>query len=166
LVVAVSIVETIVSSTWLSAYFRFGLVLFRAETSVTERFGPVPDGQVLEARLRGDVFRAILFRPVGTNQYGFRETTKLGSFGFYTPVMHGLLAFHPGTGRVVVVGFANWGALGFLALLLCVTGLIALVAVGAGGLVLGSVYVIQRRRFKAVLDAAVASWSVSRSSGA
>ena len=154
-VLAVLIVEIFLSGAWVSFYFRNGLPLFQRRVQLAQAFTRVPEKEQLEQSLKRKYLPSPVFRKLDLYTYAFREKTfELSAFS-YTPVMHGLLSFHPQKAEVVVMGFANWFTLAFcLAVVILSWQWLEPLFILFLALLMGVIYVFQSRRYAAVADIA------------
>ena len=166
ILIAVAIIESILSLSWAKLYFTTGIPVFSRELNAFSPGAPVPTAEELSARLARSKYPPLIFHDLGGNRFAFREKAWTGFSRFtYTPVMRGLLAFDPLQAKVRVTGRANWFTLLFslafllpflswhtpvlalLPFLLFLVGLLALI------------YRIQAGRFTEAATAAVNAWS-------
>ena len=165
-VLGLALIEVFLWGTFNRFYFTIGIVILRHEVRASSA-AVIPAAGELESRLGGSVLPSLVFRPLYSGQYAFRERVWSGFFRLgYTPVMHGLLVFDRTTSRVRVLGLANWFMLGFAGFIIYVA-----YSLGVPGIpiivflvvLLGAIYVIQARRFREVANVAAAYWSGDRS---
>ena len=148
LVVAVALIEVVLSGTWSPFYFTRGLPLFRRKVAIPSL------GALVEERLEqahaGGLVPPLLFRRLSGTEIAFREKALAIRLLSHTPVMHGLIRQDRDEGNVYVIGLANWFPLAFAVFFMAMTlhwdptCLIFLF------LVLGLIYAIQARRYASV----------------
>jgi len=122
--------DVILSWSWQSAYFRYGLPLFWQTRHVVTSKQLVDCVPFLEKRLRHDISPVIEFQAIGQNEYAFREKVFSSGGLRYLHIMHGYLHLEPDTQQLTVIGHAKWFVV--TALLLVVAGLVVELANGAG----------------------------------
>lgn len=157
LFILTAVAEYALLISWNTAYFQLGIPIFSSQVELP-RSAPTPiSADMLEAWQHQSLFQPLVFRSLDDGVFGFREVLWNGLFHrAYTPVMHGQLTFNRETGKIVVLGLANWSVLVFGALWLSTMShlglfwlqlLLPVVFVG--------IYVLQFRRFRQVaIDAA------------
>lgn len=155
-VLVVLTLEIFLSGVWVGFYFRNGLPLFQRRVQIVQTFAHIPEPKQLEELLKRKYMPPLVFRKLDLYTYAFREKLFELSLFSYTPVMHGLLSFHPEKAEVVVTGFANWFvfAFCFAVVILSREWLDPLFIVFPAAIV-GAIYVFQSRRYAAVADIAV-----------
>jgi hypothetical protein len=103
-IAVIAIVEFFLARSWMPAYFRYGLPLFRMRVH-----GVRLDPQA-EARLVGVAEQRasrIVFRRLSESEIAFREKGRSAPSFRYTPILHGLLRYVPEEGATYVIGWAN-----------------------------------------------------------
>ena len=105
-VLAITIVEIVLSARWNLFYFTVGLPIFvrRIDRVVAVAELSLDELQKSTATVAGT---PILFRRLGPDAIAFREKGLGGSI-HYMPIMHGLIRRRAEEATVVVLGFANW----------------------------------------------------------
>lgn len=152
-VVAVAIVEIVLSLRWNKFYFSSGVPVFRQELAAHSPKPELPSSQRMEDRLSKSAFPPLQFRQLDSDRLGFREEAAGTWLRFsHTPVMHGLLRFNRPGARVEVIGFLNWFVLVFV--FAVVIAFLALI------------YVIQAKRFRQVATYALQEWNAVPQQGA
>jgi hypothetical protein len=109
--ILVAVVEIILSSTWNVVYFKYGLPVFRRSYDTIPGHYKVPSVADLEAVLKSRFSHSVVFKQLDSHEYAFREKAFEFTWFHATPVMHGLLRWHPESGKVTVVGQTLIGSL-------------------------------------------------------
>jgi hypothetical protein len=158
---ALILIESVLSLTWNRFYFSHGIVLFCKETQFQVRHGALPlSADAIEVEF-DQAFNGqkILFREISPGLIAFRE--KWFNFRFksfrYSPLMHGVIITDISSGKYIVKGIANWS---FLFVLLYAVWISVPVLSSRGGFVLPVafllisivVYLVQRRRLEQLLS--------------
>lgn len=155
-VLAVLLLEMVLSGTWISFYFRKGLPLFQRRLQLAHSFTRIPEPDQLEQSLKGQYMPSLLFHKLDSYTYAFREKTFEFNLVGYTPVMHGLLSFHPEKAEIVVTGFANWFIFAMcLAVVIYSREWLDPLFIVFPAAIVGVIYVFQSRRYATVADIAV-----------
>ena len=152
-VFVVLILEIFFSGTWASFYFRKGVLLFQRRVQIAQTFTCVPEPDQLEQSLKKSYLPSLVFHKLDLYTYAFREKLfELNLFG-YTPVMHGLLSFHPEKAEVVVTGFANWFVFAFcLAVIILFREWFDPLFILFPAAIVSAIYIFQSRRYATVAD--------------
>ena len=164
IVLAVVLVEWILSGLFNKFYFTFGIPLFRRELTCTSGETSPPPPEELEEALPSTAYYPLAFHELDESRYGFRERFWGGGFFkfHYTPLMHGLLTFDRDTKRVRVTGFANWSAIALVIFLVVSLAKADVMHFGVFfAAVLALLYGIQAYRFGKVAQVAADAWSAS-----
>jgi len=166
--VAVAVVEIVLSLRWNKAYFSTGIPIFRQELSAQSPKPELPSSQRMEDRLSKSAFPPLQFRQLDSDDMGFREKAAGAWLRLsYTPVMHGLLRFDRSGARLEVIGFLNWFVLVFV-----LAGIMAAFSFQAPVFlvflvgVLALIYMIQAKRFRQVATYALQEWNAVSREGA
>ena len=112
ILIAVALIETILSSIFARPYFRFGLPLFVRTLPARERTISQSES-ALNERFGKGMWPAIVFKRFSPTEIAFREKVFHFSWFSYTPVMHGFVRLVPEEATVRVYGMANWFAVLF-----------------------------------------------------
>jgi hypothetical protein len=150
-VVAITIVEIVLSVRWNLFYFTVGLPIFvrRIDRVVAVAELSLEELQQSTASMAGT---PILFRRLGPDAIGFREKgLGIGGFFHYTPIMHGLIRRRAEEASVVVLGFANWSIVALSLFTVLVTGKDFLVVAPYLLGVVGIIYLIQSVRYSRIV---------------
>lgn len=158
------LVEALLTWRFNRFYFTVGLPLFKTEHRSDLTSKAIPSAEQLIACMPNSSFQSLVFSQIDSTRFAFRESAwaRFPRIS-YTPIMHGLLSFDGDTGRIRVVGLANWLPSVFLALV--VVGIpmqdsFPFVAFLIGTLLL--IYAIQFKRFREVATLAAACWSENK----
>ena len=119
-VLAITIVEIVLSARWNLFYFTVGLPIFmrRVDRVVTVAELSLDELQQSTATVAGT---PILFRRLAPDTIAFREKPFGGSM-HYMPIMHGLIRRRAEEASVVVLGFANWYIVALILMFAVLTG--------------------------------------------
>ena len=152
---------------WYRPYFEHGIPLFRTSVPSSAASDLMPEPGRLEYECQKRFHAYFTFRKLGPTSYGFRERSTTSISFHYTPVMHGSLRFLPHSASVVVTGYLNWFPLAFSCLFLTgflrdarlsgFTSELLIFPVGLVALLL-LIYLVQRRKFQQVAEAAAGAW--------
>jgi hypothetical protein len=106
IVLAIAVVEIVLSAKWNRFYFTAGLPIFirRIDRVVGIENLSLDELQKSAATVAGT---PLLFRRLAPDTIAFREKPFGGSI-HYIPIMHGLIRRRPEEATVVVLGLANW----------------------------------------------------------
>ena len=103
--IAVGVVESILSAIWQPHYCRLGIPVFRCAMRV-QGSAPPPSAHALERTVPNGPYSPMAFRDVGAGAYAFRETMFGGRT--YSAIMRGVVRFEPDRELVAVTGYLNW----------------------------------------------------------
>ena len=160
----VVLLEAVLAFRWTPFYFRHGLRVFRMTVSVPRVSSHLPDAQTLSTVNRRAFVLPIRVHRLDRTSFAVRErwTTPI-QFG-YTPVMHELLEFDLSHHWVRITGLANWFTPLFLvvAITLPLSNDRYLLFGGGGLLLLSSIYLLQRHRYRSLAVAAAGLWTESK----
>jgi hypothetical protein len=120
IVVAIAIVEIVLSAKWSRFYFTVGLPIFWRRV---DRVTALED-QSLEELLQVATTVAatpLLFRRLGPDLIAFREKAFGGSI-HYMPIMHGVIRRRPEEATAVVLGLVNWYIVALIAMFAILMG--------------------------------------------
>jgi hypothetical protein len=162
---AVLVVEIVLSGTFAKPYFTIGLPLFMCEVNSGGRSAPLPSPEQIAAALPKTIFHRFVFSQLEPSRFAFRERAWGSFFRFsYTPVMHGSLLFDRNAGRVRMVALANWFPLAFVALFAATipSDEAFPFTVFLGALLL-FIYAIQVKRYREVANIAAQCWGNEKS---
>ncbi len=158
--VAIGLLEIIISALWWRIYFDFGLPIYKRTLKITNDKIRLLSAQELENELPELAWRPpLLVRQIGEMKFAFRE--KFLFFGFsYAPVMHGVMHYDQDKRELIIAGLANWYALLFsiffisLAVSFMFESKELMFLILPVGLLLieGNGYLTQRRRFNQVVE--------------
>lgn len=157
-VIAVVVAELFLSSTWNRSYFRNGIPIFRRSYDAIPGRLQIPSVAELEAALKSRYSHSIVFRQLDSREYAFREKAFEFTLFHATPVMHGLLRWDSDSGKVSVVGYANWFMLGFTLLWFSMMTPRFSFFMVFFILAVGLLYFIQAKRFDKVGKIACEKW--------
>lgn len=168
-VLAVLIVEVVLSGTFAKPYFTIGLPLFKCEIGCGVQSTPPPSPEQITEALPKTAFHAFVFSQLEPSCFAFRERVwDMSLFRLtYPPVMHGTIVFDRTAGQVRVVALANWFPFAFVALF--ATNIPASEALPFGLFLAGLllfllfIYAIQVMRFREVATAAAQCWAIEKS---
>ena len=106
IVVAIAIVEIVLSAKWSRFYFTVGLPIFWRRV---DRVIGLEDQSLHELLQVAATVAAtpLLFRRLAPDLIAFREKAFGGSI-HYTPIMHGVIRRRPEEATAVVLGLVNW----------------------------------------------------------
>jgi len=155
-VIAVALVESIVSGFWAPFYFRWGIPLYRRTIPYVSSRRPELDAEALTGKFARRAVVSLVFQSLRPGYIAFRERIIQVTLIHYTPIMHGLIRLDDRDAAVTVVGHANIWPLCFAAVWVsfCFTeGMIAparVLFLGILPLALGFCYAIQASRFSGV----------------
>jgi hypothetical protein len=176
MIFGLAIVEIFLLNSWNRWYFTWGIPLFRRKynNDGVSSLHKWPTASRIEClyTAKGIQFPAITVCELSTTEYAFRH--KWFTFGQSRsfPVIRGLLLWDITSGAVIVVGYANWYTILFLALWIwpiVLTNVLVWPVVLANALVsvlvglffttlVGLLYVIQSRCFDEVGKLAIQAW--------
>ena len=151
-VVAIAIVEGVLSWKWNRSYFTFGLPIFQRRV---ERRGGLAglDLDELQKRCATAAGAPMMFQPLGPNEIAFREK-PMGGLIHYMPLMRGVIRHRPEEPTVVVAGLVQWYILALAAILSWAAlrwhAMVVVVYLGAAIAIL---YLIQGVRFYRIASA-------------
>jgi hypothetical protein len=154
----VAVVEIILSSTWNAFYFRYGLPIFRRSYDTISGHYNVPSVEELEAALKSRFSHSVVFKQLDSHEYAFREKAFEFTWFHATPVMHGLLSWHPESGKVTIVGRVNWFIVAFTVIWFSMVRHIFDFIFIFFVLLVGLLYFIQAKRFEKVGKIACEKW--------
>jgi len=150
-VAVVLAIEVILSGTFSSVYFRFGLPVYTKRISTTDRALPAFEARI-EQESSGGLMSPFVFRRLSPTEVAFRER----AFGFrlfsYTPVMHGLVRLVPEEGAAYIIGWLNWFVAVFsisVIFFVVTMSFDSMFLAFLGGLIL-LIYLVQSRRYRGV----------------
>ena len=150
--------ELLLSGTWNSAYFRFGVPLFRYSVEHRVPVTRLPDASGLMSALPKSGYVPLRVHELDPVTYAVREAFWGGmSKIYYTAIMRWVLELSA-DGSIRIVGKANWFALGFTGSVAAM-GLTGLADVGLSIILIGLVvfiYSVQAHRFRKVAEIACA----------
>jgi len=173
ILIAISLIETILSATWNKAYFKFGIPVFIKNITVVPHHTNIPNRLLFENKFRTkwfELYPPLFFREIENNVYGFRGSLiglRNGSGIF------GVVIFDAENDLVTVKGNLSWGMVVFLLFWLIVlpfTYLLGafglyeplwLIALGYFGVLfinLGIFYFFEYVIFSAIGEFAALSW--------
>lgn len=165
--------ELLLSATWHSTYFRYGIPIYRQTLKANGYPGQPPSAQAVEKAVPTGIWTGIAVHQLDKDILAFRE--KLIEWRFfrmnYTPLMHGAMKFDKESGSLKVVGFLNGFPvffvlmfIGFLVTMIVTThrfsGVILIFPLFMVGL-FTFIYSIQSSRFNTVAKTAVQLWSAN-----
>jgi hypothetical protein len=150
-VVAIAIVEYVLSWKWNRSYFTFGLPIFLRRVERRNGLAGL-DLEQLQKRCATAAGAPMMFQPLGPDLIAFREK-PMGGLVHYMPLMRGVIRHRPEESSVVVAGLVQWY---FVALAVILSwGLRAnmMVVVVYLGAALAILYLIQGLRFYRIANA-------------
>lgn len=104
--VTVLIVETLLSSYWVSSYFRNGIAVFTKTFPFNEVTSISPDD--LSSKFHRPSL-SIVFVNISKYEIAFREPVKIILIHpFYVFLMRGIIKIDMQNKKIIVVGYANW----------------------------------------------------------
>ena len=119
-VLAITIVEIVLSAKWNRFYFTVGLPIFIRRV---DRVTSLQDQSLHELLQVATTVAAtpLLFRRLGPDVIAFREKAFGGSI-HYTPIMHGVILRRPEEATAVVLGLVNWYIVALIAMFAILLG--------------------------------------------
>lgn len=162
--IAVAVLEIILSASWSDFYFRVGVPVFRKTFSYVGLTPTELRAEELSAQFEGKIAPSILFVRLSRCDIAFREKMLQWRVLNYTPLMHGIIRDDPVRQEITVTGHANWFAFAFLiwwyvSIFDFGLGRSELIFFAAPLLVYGLIYLIQYKRFSSVFRSVVARHS-------
>ena len=112
IVLAVGLLEGVLSWRWARLYYRSGVPIYRHRRPYLG-FGEMGGlDSVLTQQLRSSSTSSIVVKRVGDGEFAFREPMFERGFRFrYTPIMHGHIEFVSTERALTVTGRLNWSTL-------------------------------------------------------
>lgn len=166
-IIAIAIVETILSSTWNRAYFSYGIPIFSYEPALRNPLPTKIDSKKLEYSQQPKYFVALKVHRFSDKLFGVREAAW-GGFGAisYTPIMHGKIEIRD-NGQLRITGLVNWFTVFFtivfigLAIQWGSDDQMVFVLPAFLFCLLGWIYITQKKRFIELADIAASQTSDS-----
>ena len=149
---AIVLVEAILSGRWYEPYFRAGFVIYRNSMQLADSLNEPLSAERLTDHFRGGFGPSLQFHELAHDEIAFREALFELKLFSYSPVMHGLIRHRPESHLLVVEGRANWFTVAFTVTVLCFVAqrLDAWPAVPFLAAILGAIYAIQVKRYGSV----------------
>ena len=148
-VIAVAIVELILSARWTRGYFVYGIPIFVRRVMRPQGIAEVSLDE-LQKSTASAAGPQLVFRRLAPDVIAFREELLSGGVLHYSPIMHGCIRHDPMEGAVRVVGLLNWFVAAFVSVLVAMLGrgMLAMLPLLAG--VVAVIYFIQAVRYNRV----------------
>lgn len=149
--IAIVLIEAILSGMWLPTYFRSGIRLFRKTIAYSEEPHTRLDPEELSRRFQRSVAPSLVFREFNGSEIGFRERLFQLCLFQYTPIMHGLISIDRGKRVVSVTGYVNWSILVFPIFVFLIDPELAVIASVFMIAVIGVIYAYQAQLYRKVV---------------
>ena len=157
-VLAIALIELILSAKWVSWYFTFGIPIFRKTARLEQDKRPKLDPMLLQNSFVSDGWQKLLFHSLDTKTIAIREKLfNFAKYWQYTPIMRGVVRFDETASVVTITGYLNWTTVLIIAFFLLLPFYIFQDFISMGFviflfIVLAYIYKIQAARYTEVLD--------------
>ena len=103
-ILVVAGIEAIIRATWNMNYYTKGIILYKKQVSVRNRYSNIPSTNRLEKEFKSIVSSSLVFSEVAPHTFGFREKIIEFRFVKYSPIMRGMLYFDYENNQIIVKG--------------------------------------------------------------